>query len=661
MTAIALPAASPTLDVRNVLWLLAAMTFVVAPHVARVPAWVSIFCLVVVAWRGWISWSALRFPPRWVVVVLTLGATAATFLSYGRLFGRDAGVTLLIVMAAMKLLEMRTQREVVLAVFLGFFLVMTNFLFSQAIPLGLYLLLCVWIFVATLVGFHRVGRTPTLRERLVPSGLLLLQALPLMVVFFLLFPRVQGPLWALPQDARAGITGLSDSMAPGNLSSLIQSEALAFRVQFEDKMPPYQLLYWRGPVMWAFDGRAWKMAEFSPMRDGRAYKKAERPVKYTMTVEPHGKHWLFALDVPEAAPPGASMRHDLQLRSVRPVDTKLRYDMTSFLDYEYGERLGDGLKEYALRLDETRNPRAIALGRQWRVELGDPEKVVNRAFQYYNREFTYTLEPPLLGERDPYDEFLFESKRGFCEHYAGSFAVIMRAAGIPTRIVTGYQGGEVNPFNNELIVRQADAHAWTEIWLEGKGWVRVDPTAAVSPLRVEGGVNAALGPIGAMSSFIAADRLGVLAKARFAWQMINSQWDQWVVGYNVDKQRQFLAQLGLGAQVDWRTLALWLVGGSFLVGGLMALGLLIRDLPKRGEASLVAWRRFCAKLAAAGLARASHEGPLDYLARVVQARPELAEAASDITRRYVDARYGLDATPDDLRELGRRVRAFRVA
>jgi hypothetical protein len=219
----------------------------------------------------------------------------------------------------------------------------------------------------------------------------------------------------------------------------------------------------------------------------------------------------------------------------------------------------------------------------------------------------------------------------------------------------------VNPFNNELIVRQADAHAWTEIWLEDKGWIRVDPTAAVSPLRVEGGVNAALGPIGAMSSFIASDRLGLLAKTRFAWQLINSQWDQWVVGYNVDRQRQFLSQLGMGAQIDWRTLALWLVAGSFLVGGLVAVGLLIRDLPKRGEASLVAWRRCCAKLAAAGLARAPHEGPLDYLARVVQARPELEPAATDITQRYVDARYGLDATPEDLRELGRRVRAFRVA
>jgi transglutaminase-like putative cysteine protease len=654
---------SPALDVRNVLWLLAAMAFVVAPHIPRVPQWVGVFCLVIVAWRAWIARSALRFPPRWVVFALTLGAAAATFASYGRLLGRDAGVTLLIVMAAMKLLEMRTQREVVLAVYLGFFLVMTNFLFSQSIPLGIYLLACVWLFVATLVGFHRVGRTPTLRERLVPSGMLLLQALPLMAVFFLLFPRVQGPLWALPQDARAGITGLSESMEPGNLSQLIQSDALAFRVQFEDKMPPFQMLYWRGPVMWEFNGRTWKMSEFSPRREERPYQKAERPVKYSVTLEPHGKHWLFALDVPQPAslPPGVSMRHDLQIRSVRPVDTKVRYDMVSHLDYEFGERLPAGWKEFALRLDEDRNPRAIALGRQWRAELREPAAIVNRAFQYYNREFTYTLEPPLLAERDPYDDFLFNTKRGFCEHYAGSFAVIMRAAGIPARIVTGYQGGEVNPFNNELIVRQHDAHAWTEIWLEGKGWVRVDPTAAVSPLRVEGGVNAALGPIGAMSSFIAADRLGLLSKMRYAWQLVNSQWDQWIVGYNADRQKQFLSRLGLGAQIDWRTLAMWLVGTTFVVGGLVAVGLLLRDLPRRGEASVVAWRAFNRKLAAAGLARAPHEGPLDFLARVALARPDLEPAAAEITRRYVEARYGHGASREELRELDRRVRAFRVA
>ena len=661
MSAATLTYGTPALDVRNVFWLLAAMAFVVAPHLERTPAWAAVFCATMLAWRAWIAWAAQRFPSHWIIKLLTVGVTVATLYSYRTfVIGRDAGVTLLIVMASMKLLEMRTQREVVLSIYLGFFLVLTNFLYSQSIPLGIYLLFCVWFFVATLVGFHRVGRTPTVRERLVPAGLLLLQALPLMAVFFMLFPRIQGPLWALPQDARAGMSGLSDSMTPGNISQLIQSEALAFRVQFEDKIPPYQTLYWRGPVMWIFDGRTWKVSEFSraaPLE----YSKAEKPVRYAITLEPHGKHWLFALDVPASAPPGSSPRDDLQLRSVRPVDQTVRYELVSYLDYQYGEKLFGTLRRFALQFDETRNPRTVALGRQWRDELRDPAAIVNRAFQFYNREFTYTLEPPLLGEQNPYDEFLFETKRGFCEHYAGSFALLMRAAGIPARVVTGYQGGDINPLNNELIVRQADAHARTEVWIEDRGWVRTDPTAAVSPLRVEGGVNAALGPIGAMSSLIAADKLGILSRLRYGWQFANSQWEQWVVGYDVSRQRQFLSQLGLGVSIDWRTMALWLIGLTFLIGGAISLGLLVRDRPRRGEPSLVAWKRFCAKLGAAGLVRAPHEGPLDYLARVTQARPELERDASEITRRYIDARYGAGATPNEVRELRRLVRDFRAA
>jgi len=297
--------------------------------------------------------------------------------------------------------------------------------------------------------------------------------------------------------------------------------------------------------------------------------------------------------------------------------------MRSFLSYRYGEQTGPLQLGWHTRFDESRNPRTVALGRQWARELRDPRAILERAIQLYNREFIYTLEPPLLDMRNPYDDFLFNTKRGFCEHYAGSFALLMRAAGIPSRVVTGYQGGEVNPFNQELIVRQADAHAWTEIWVQGEGWVRVDPTAAVSPLRVESGVNAALGPIGMIPSMIAADKLGLLAGMRYGWQMLNSQWDQWVIGYNMDKQRQFFADLGFPA-VDWRTLGVWLVIAVFVVGGAVTLGLLVRDRPPRREASLVAWNRFCAKLGAAGLPRLPQEGPMDYLARVKAARPRHA-------------------------------------
>jgi transglutaminase-like putative cysteine protease len=594
-----------------------------------------------------------------LVAAITVAAAVGTFLQYGRITGREAGVTLLIAMACLKLLEMRTQREVVLSIYLGFFLVMTNFLFSQSIPLGLYMLVCVWLFIGTLVGFNRVGKAPTFRERMRPAGALLIQALPLMAAFFLLFPRVQGPLWALPSDARSGASGLSDTMAPGNISNLIKSDALAFRVSFEGERPPYSAMYWRGPVLADFDGVSWKMLGYGQMGDLK-YARAENPVRYTVTLEPSNKNWLFALDVPAAAPKGSFALSDLQLRSHRPVDQRLRYDMQSYLSYKYGEQTGPLQLRWNTRFDESRNPRTVALGRQWARELQDPRAILQRAIQLYNREFTYTLEPPLLDMRDPYDDFLFNTRRGFCEHYAGSFALLMRAAGIPARVVTGYQGGEVNPFNQELIVRQADAHAWTEIWMQGEGWVRVDPTAAVSPLRVESGVNAALGPIGVFPSMIAADKLGLLAGMRYGWQMVNSQWDQWVIGYNMDKQRQFFADLGFPS-ADWRTLGIWLLIAVFVLGGAVTLGLLVRDRPPRREASLVAWNRFCAKLGAAGLPRSPHEGPMDYLARVKAAQPRHAAEAEEITRRYVEARYGAGATREQLRQLASLVREFRAS
>jgi transglutaminase-like putative cysteine protease len=653
----------PPLDVKNIMWLLAAIVFVVAPHLQRLPYWVGVFFGVVVAWRAWIAWAALRLPPRAVVVAVTVAAVIGTFAQYQRITGREPGVTLLIVMASLKVLEMRTQREVVLAIYLGFFLVLTNFLFSQSIPLGLYMLVCVLLFIATLVGFNRIGSTPTIMERLKPAAALMLQALPLMAAFFILFPRVQGPLWALPQDARGGSSGLSDTMTPGNIAKLIKSDALAFRVQFYGERPPFSAMYWRGPVMTEFDGRTWRMPGSGQfLKDQKlVYAESAHPVRYAITLEPHNKNWLFALDVPASIPKGAYALQDLQLRSRLPVDHTLRYEMASFLQYRYDEGGNPTYLRWARSFDDTRNPRTIALGRQWAEELHhDAHRIVERAILLYNREFTYTLDPPVLDALNPYDDFLFNTKRGFCEHYAGSFALLMRAAGIPARVVTGYQGGEINPFNGELIVRQADAHAWTEVWLEDQGWTRVDPTAVVSPLRVENGVNAALGPIGVMPTIMAADKLGIISSIHFGWQYLNSQWDQWVVGYNVDKQRQFFSDMGLG-NVDWRTLAFWLMVAIIVVGGAVTLGLLVRERPPRAEMSLIAWNRFCAKLAAAGLARAPSEGPLDYLARVKATHPEWAKEAEDITERYVAARYGEGATREQLRELVNRVREFRTA
>jgi protein-glutamine gamma-glutamyltransferase len=649
--------ASPHLEMRNVQWLIAAMAFVIAPHVLRLPSWVGLFCAAILLWRAWIAWAAIHFPSRLLVGLITLAVSVGTYLQYGRLMGRDAGVTLLIVMSVLKLLEMRTQREVTLTIFLGFFLVMTNFLFSQSIPLGLYMLACVWIFVATMIGFNHVGRTPTVRERLWPAAALVVQALPLMVAFFVLFPRTHGPLWALPQDARAGSSGLSDSMAPGNIAKLIQSDTVAFRVQFAQDPPPYKTLYWRGPVLVNFDGATWTMAEEAMFGRRPDYARHEQPVRYTVALEPHHKTWLFALDVPGALPPDTRLRADLQLRSLRPIGERYRYEMLSWVDFRYGERTSRGALDRALAYPAQRNPRVVALGRQWAAETKDPRDILLKALRLYNREFSYTLEPPLLDPVNPYDDFVFHSKQGFCEHFSGSFALLMRAAGIPARIVTGYQGGEINPITRDLVVRQADAHAWVEVWLPGDGWTRIDPTSAVAPVRVEAGVNAALGPIGVIPTIISVDKLGVLANLRFMWQAMNGQWDAWVVGYNMDRQRQFFAQLGFH-DVDWRTLGFWLLMATFVVGGAVTLGLLVRDRPPRADASLAAWNRFCRKLAAAGLERAPHEGPLDYARRVRAARPALSADVDEIARGYIAARYGAGASREEMRRLARLARAF---
>jgi transglutaminase-like putative cysteine protease len=345
------------------------------------------------------------------------------------------------------------------------------------------------------------------------------------------------------------------------------------------------------------------------------YSRRERPSKYAVTLEPHQKTRLFALDDPGTRPEGSQLLSDLQLRYRRPINERMRYEITSYLNYRFGEGANPPQLNRALAFDATRNPRTIELGRQWARENPDPRALLAKAAQHFGTGYAYTLEPPPLDRMHPFDDFVFNTRQGFCEHFSGAFTLIMRAAGVPARVVTGYQGGEVNPLNNELIVRQADAHAWSEIWVPEEGWVRIDPTGAVAPMRVDGGVNAALGPIGLMPSIIDADRFGLLANLRFAWQVINSNWDAWVVGYNMDRQRQFFSQLGFPT-IDWRTLGFWLMIATVVVGVAVTIGLLVHDRPPRREASLVAWNHFCRKLAASGLGRAPHEGPLDYLARV---------------------------------------------
>ena len=641
---------------RHIGWLVLALIMVAAPHVERVAWWITLLAATLLAWRLYITYYALHLPRKWLLLLIAAGGLGGIYITYGRIFGRDAGIALLVIMLALKLLEMSTLRDAMILIFVCYFLVITNFLYSQSIPTALYMLCAVWIVTATMIGFQFHGRQPGYRYQLRSAGTLLAQSAPLMLVLFVLFPRVQGPIWSLPQDAYAGITGLSDKMAPGSVSSLILSDAIAFRVSFDAQIPPANRLYWRGPVMWDFDGYTWTAPRF-PYMVRREYQALDEPVEYTVTVEPHSRRWLFALDLPSRLPPGSTMSNDYQLFYQTAVNNRVRYDMASHLSYRDNAELGGREHRRALALPGNTNPRASGLASQMRKAAPDERAYIAAVLgMFRNQNFYYTTTPPLLPRENSVDEFLFSTRAGFCEHYASSFAVLMRAAGIPARIVTGYQGGELNTVGNYLTVRQADAHAWVEVWLKDDGWVRVDPTAAVSPARVEAGVAAAV-PQAEELPFLLRGEYAWLRRARMTWDSVANSWNQAVLGYTQDRQRQLMRRVGID-DATWRSLATLMFVATGAITLVLALLMLHKLRASRPDPVSAAYSRFCERLARRGVARHPSEGPDAFRKRATAARPELASSINSISALYIRLRYGEAARAADALQLKREVAGF---
>lgn len=634
---------SPSLTRSQELWLLACAVLTLAPDVAHAPAWLLAAVAMALLWRAAIWWRRAALPPRWLLSFLVLAGSAGVFFTYRQFFGKDPGIALLILFLALKLLEMRRLRDGLAVVFLCYFLLLTHFLNEQGMDVAGLTLLALVVITAALSSLAHAGRHVVDHLRL--STLMLAQAAPFMLVLFLLFPRVQGPLWGMPANAYSGMSGLSDSMTPGSISNLSLSGEIAFRARFEGEIPPKPQLYWRGPVLRLFDGRTW--------RSGTQQEKVspggtttESTVRYTVTLEPHNKPWLFALEMPLAPPPGAIVSREYQVLSKTPVRSRLRYDMQSHIGFVPGADEAETVLRRHLELPGN-NPRTRALAEQWRREAAQDEAVIRRMLDHFRMEqFFYTLTPPLLGENS-IDQFLFVTRRGFCEHYASAFVFAMRAAGIPARVVTGYQGGERNPVDGYLIVRQSDAHAWAEVWLEGKGWTRVDPTAAVAPNRIEAGLASAV-PAGEPLPFLVRADLSWLKQLRFRWEAITNTWNQWVLGYDPQRQRELLSRLGM-RQPDWKAMT----AAMAVLCGLLLLGLTAWALRRRARIDPVqrAWNRLSRRLARIGLARQAWEGPADYTQRVAQARPELSPALAAIAGLYIDLRYGKLAGKEARRKL----------
>jgi transglutaminase-like putative cysteine protease len=639
--------------------LLGCMALVLLPHFPRLPVWESLFVSCVLLWCGLGAYRHWPLPPAWLRAVLGLVVFGGVFASYGRINGQQAGVALLVAMTALKLTEMQTHRDRIIVIFVCYFQLITHFLFSQELVMVPFLLLGALMITAMLVELsHPQGPLPP-RVILRGGGTLVLHSLPLMLVLFVLFPRIPGPLWGLPSDAGAGRTGLSDKMEPGSISALSLSDDVAFRVRFLDPAPARKQMYWRGPSFWVFDGRSWSPGIEPDAFPPPAPEVTGPATRYEITLEPHGQRWLLALDMPIDGGPAGSLRSiDYELLAPKPVNDRLLYQATSHLEYRIQPSLWPRLRERALQLPYKRNPRTRELVERWRSEGTDDTGIINNALRmFHDQEFIYTHQPPLLG-RDSIDEFLFGTRSGFCEHYASAFVFMMRVAGIPARVVTGYLGGERNPAGDYYIVRQSDAHAWAEVWLQDRGWVRIDPTGAIAPQRIQKDAATALSLAEqAALPFAARNARDWLHVARLRWDWVNAGWNRWVLAYGPELQASFLSHLGMP---DWQAMILALT--ALMTAFLMGLGALLLWQARPAvvaDPALREWQRFCSRLAGRELPRLPHEGPRDYVARVLGKRPDLREQAMRICGLYIRLRY--DAVSDSAleKELAQSVRRFR--
>lgn len=634
--------------------LLLSILMVTAPHADHLPLWVSALCIALLAWRTYLNYSGNPLPKRWLLLAITFASIGGILISFHTLFGREVGVTLLILLTTLKFMELRSPRDATVLVYLACFIIITNFFYSQSIPTALYMLATLLVSVTTWVHLH--AQSITLKPRLRVAATLLLQAIPLTLLLFILFPRVQGPLWGLPQDAFAS-SGLDDKMAPGSLSRLSLSDEVAFRVSYTDKPPRREQMYWRGPVLWNFDGRTWTPGR-TAFSVAPQFTETEQAIDYSVTLEPHNKTWLFALDVPERISVPANLTYDFRIVQKEPVKARLRYEVRSHLGYHANLRENERQLQRALQLPPSLNPQALRLAATWRANSANDAAVVRAALAYFNQQnFQYTLEPPPLGFHGV-DDFLFETRQGFCEHYASAFVFLMRAAHIPARVVTGYQGGEFNALGNYYIVRQSDAHAWAEIWLADQGWVRIDPTAAIAPARVERGLSAAVTNNNALP-FMARNPPQWLRNLRLNWDTLANQWNQWVLGYNSERQFAFLTRLGMES-ITWQKLALNMAAGIGLLVGLFALFMLRHLIKRQPDKVQAAWLKLCRRLAKAGLPRAAHEGAQDYAERVAATRPDLTDAIRDLAARYSALRYGAVQNERAQREFLQRAAALRA-
>jgi len=606
------------------------VALVLLPQISYLPLWAGALSLALLAWRLWMARTGRSLPSKWLLAALLALAVGATVLQFRSIVGPQAGVVLVALLLVLKTLEMRARRDAMVIFFLGFFSLLGLLLHSQSLPMAAGMLIAVWALLAALVNAHMPAGYPSLRQLLRTSGLLMVLGTPVMLLLFVSFPRM-APLWNLPNPTSSqGSSGLASRITVGQVAALAHNRDVALRVRFDlpqGQQPPQRLLYFRGPVLSHFDGRNWQAMEgidAQPLAPDSAMPAVGLgpAISYEITLEPHQQRWLLALDA-TVQRPNTTLRSiaptaDLQWISAQPIREVQRIQAQVHWHYVYGQQLTSSQLAPWLALPTDLNPRTQAWAQHLRQLHGSDDTAILQAAlaRLSAGDYRYTLQPGEVVSEHTADDFWFERQQGFCEHIASAFVVLMRAAGIPARIVAGYQGGERNPVDGLWTVRQSDAHAWAEVWLPHEGWMRIDPTSAVSPARTEQ-TQRLPAPTGTWNAALQ----GVMGhqlqnQLQATWEAIDHAWNDWVLNYSRSDQQQMARHLGL-TRWDAAKAALWLSALVALV--LLGTGVQRWWLRRQPDPWLRLMARARRKLQHAGIAHADSLG-LQALAHAAQAQ-----------------------------------------
>lgn len=638
------------------------LVLVVIPHVWNLNIWITGFFFLSAILRLAVWYQRKKLPNRWVLMLLVFVALINLFLHVDYTNGRAFGVAMLVAMLGLKLLELKDRRGLYITVFLGYFLIITQFLFDQSMMITLYLLiptlgLSSLLHAANCWNKHndKVDFLYSTKK----SAFLIVSSIPLMLVLYVLFPRMDGPLWSFHLDMTRNTVGISDSLEPGNISSLSQSTAKAFRVEFESTIPERNQLYWRGLTLWRTDGHSWKHEHTTGKNTG-SVTAISKPLKYIVTMEATEQRWMFPLDRLIEYNSSLNLNEDYELTSKKQINKKHRFSAISAVQYSQMELTGRA-KRLGLQLPDNITERMRDLVKQWQASSDSDKEVVESALRHFNQQpFIYTLQPPKMLINTA-DQFLFDFQKGFCEHYSSSFVLLMRLAGIPSRIVVGYLGGEINPLGGHMIVKQSDAHAWAEVWLPENGWTRVDPTAAVAPERVEQSINIDASQSDAMVTFQIEDNdftRSLMRQLNWFADNLDLQWNRWVIGYNKNRQKSLLENLGLSWLTGYKQAMATVIGGIVIIA-LVAL-VMLRDKRLKLDPVRACYEKFIRKLARAGFSVSPAVSPTDVYQLSRKQFPEQAADILAIISLYNQLRYGPSQSQAVIKNLKRRVSLLKL-